>query len=102
MTFFDNFQDKIKALENELKGVNEGVACTGLITIGAIAAPIVTWLVLYFLNPYFVRGQYKKKRDNSKVLMWTVFITIIIWVIMYFYAQSNLESLGGVCMFPKL
>jgi len=58
-----------------------------LIAIG-IAVPIVIGGILFFVQPKFVQSQSqggKYVRSNTKVILWTTVMTLLIWAAIYGY-----------------
>jgi len=76
-----------RMVKQQASKLNEKERCIPVMLIAGIIVPIVIWLVLYFIQPEFVKVQEgsKKVRSNTKVFYWTVIVTVIIWVGMYLW-----------------
>lgn len=63
----------------------------------AAVIPILSWVLLYFLQPSFVMNKEGDEpvRSNSKVLSWTALISVLLWSGMYFYLSRK------SCPMPK-
>lgn len=56
--------------------------------IAAILLPILIFILLYFIQPSFVESKDDSgtiERDNRKVLMWTVGVSVVIWICLYLF-----------------
>jgi len=85
-----DFRDKVKQLEQELAKAQTSIATSSCISgtiILAVAAPIVSFLALYLIKPWFVdEDGGKSERSLKKVIMWTVVLTLITWGCIYGYS----------------
>lgn len=97
------YSERVRDLQSRLEGLT-GVTqakCFPTILVATILTPIIVWLVLYFLQPWFVR---KKEgsgttKDNSKVLVWTVIITAVIAAIVFGFSwYMNYDFVGQLCL----
>ena len=95
------FAESLKNLQDRLGELNaEGrVQCFPTALVCAIITPIVIWLILYFTQPYFVR-KYDRNgaslQDNSKVLIWTAVITVVLYAIAWgvaWFSGYNVSSI---------
>lgn len=73
-----NLQKKVE----DLAGVSQA-NCFPTVLVSAILTPVIVWVILYFLQPNFVRRQEGNAslQDNSKVLVYTIIITAIIYAV---------------------
>ncbi len=86
--FGKTYEDLKSHVEKARIGIESKEKCFPIMIIIGAVAPVLVWLVLYFLQPSFVQ---KKEgdvyvRNNTKVFYWTVLITLIIWVAMYLFS----------------
>ena len=87
-----DFQNRIDKLQDDLQtiSINENINinekstwCVSYEMMISIAAPIITLLVLYFWSPSFVMSD--GKLSWSKVLMYTVGVSVLVWGSVYLY-----------------
>jgi heme/copper-type cytochrome/quinol oxidase subunit 2 len=98
------FSEKVAELQGQINSASGKAAskekCIPTMLIAGIIAPILVWLVLYFLQPSFVQKKDGNKyvRDNTLVFYWTVFVTVIIWVSMYLFTYcQGYDSAAMLC-----
>lgn len=56
--------------------------------IVSILAPIIVFILLYVIQPSFVESEDDSgtiERDNRKVLLWTLGVSVIIWICLYLF-----------------
>lgn len=98
------FAEKVAELQEQISSVSEKATgkekCVPTMLIAGIVAPILVWILLYFLQPSFVQKKEGTKyvRDSTKVFYWTVLITVIIWVAMYLFSYcQGYQSAAMLC-----
>jgi len=85
------YEEYLKTLQKGIEDVGGRVtrkeACLPTMLIAGIAAPILIWLILYFVQPGFVSEKEgsKKVRSKTKIFYWTVLFTVLIWIGMYLW-----------------
>ncbi len=99
-----NFSQKIIDLQKQInaqsKNATKKEKCIPTMLIAGIIAPILIWVLLYFLRPSFVQKRDGNKyiRCGTKVFYWTVLITVAIWVTMYLVTFcSGYKSTAMLC-----
>ena len=67
--------------------------------IAAAVAPVLIFLVLFFLSPSFVQRKEGNKyvRDLGKVFMWVVILTLVVWGGMYLFSYCAGYEGSAVC-----
>ena len=75
------------------------LSCSPTMMVAAVAVPIVVVLLLYFFKPSFVQKKEggKLARDKSKIFMWTVGITLVLWGAMYGITYAGYGGSSVVC-----
>ena len=75
-------------------------SCTPTLLVIAILTPFLLWILLYMTQPAFVQKQegYRKVRDKYKIFVWTLFITIIVWIILFFVFKNTKGGLSFTCL----
>lgn len=56
--------------------------------IAAILSPIIIFILLYVIQPSFVESKDDSgtvERDNRKILLWTIGVSIVVWVSLYLF-----------------
>lgn len=98
------FSQKVSNLQRQISAASEKAAgkekCIPTMLIAGIVAPILVWVLLYFLQPSFVQKKEGTKyvRDNTKVFYWTVLVTVVIWVAMYLFTYcQGYDSAAMLC-----
>lgn len=85
------FARRVRELESHLASATEKVApgakCVPTMLIAGLVAPLLIFLVLFFLQPSFVQRKEGTKyaRDGKKVFYWTLGLTLAIWFAMYVF-----------------
>lgn len=99
-----SFKQKVDELQEQLNKASKSVSSKdkcipGTFIIGAIA-PIIIGTTLYFTQPSFVQKKEGTKyvKNNSKVICWTMVVTILIWISLYLFSYfKGSENLGQYC-----
>jgi len=96
------YREKIAHLRNELnkaEGLLGSEKCIPTMTIAAVVVPVLIFLVLFFLSPRFVQRKEGSKyiRCLKKVFLWTVILSIILWVTMYLYTYYKNYNGSLIC-----
>ena len=98
------FETKIRELQKSISKGKSKIArkerCIPTMLIAGIAAPILAWLLLYFIQPRFVQEKEGAKsiRSNTKVFYWTVLFTVLIWVGMYLWTWcQGFDKIAMLC-----
>lgn len=97
-----SYRDKIARLRGELGKAEELLGsekCIPTISIAAAAAPVLIFLMLFFLSPSFVQRKEGTKytRCLKRVFMWTVILSILVWTGMYLFSYCAGYSGTAVC-----
>jgi ABC-type glucose/galactose transport system permease subunit len=99
----DPFEEKYREMERVVDEVirqnNPNVkSCVPKLTIFAIAAPVLVFLLLYFFQPSIVKVKdgIKMVRSTKRVFLYTLGITLVIWALMYAYSYMKGHSLGSM------
>jgi hypothetical protein len=100
-----NFENKIKELQRQIDAVSGGPTtstpgtCFPTLTVIAVAIPIAVFLGLYFINPKLVQVKdgIKQVRSNTKVFLWTVVFTLILWAALYTYSYIRGHNGSSIC-----
>lgn len=87
MSLDRNIQELSRSLTKHRKTIAQKERCLPTMLIAGIIAPIIIWLVLYFIQPRFVQTKEGNKytRSNTKVFYWAALITVLVWVGMYLW-----------------
>ena len=100
------FAKKVQALEDSISNAQTKSlsveACLPTLVIIGIIAPLIVFLVLFFVAPRFVKKKdgIKSVRSSRKVFLGTVIATLLIWSGLYVYAyMSGGVGTGMVCSF---
>lgn len=86
-----DYRSKVKQLENELAKVKftpENETCVSNIWLVGAGAPVVIFLIIYFLNPSFVNSKNEKGQEEqsiTKVIIWTTVFSLLVWGGLYGY-----------------
>jgi hypothetical protein len=102
-----SLEEKAKALEQEIANLDKDVSskekCVSILILIAIAVPLVVWLFLYWLKPWFVIREENKGRviNKGKMLMWIVLISAVLWVGLYIFYCSTGSSWFNLCYNPS-
>lgn len=98
------FKERVAGLQKEITAVAGKAAgkekCIPTMLIAGIVAPILVWVLLFFLQPSFVQKKegVKYVRDNTKVFYWTVLVTVVIWIAMYLFTYcQGYEGAAMLC-----
>lgn len=95
-------QKRIDELSRLIRQKKEAISrkerCLPTMLIAGVVAPIIVWLLLYFIQPRFVQTKEGSKytRSNTKVFYWTILVTVIIWVGMYLWTWC--QGYGNISM----
>lgn len=84
VTTSPNFTSQVSQTDETSSGKSY-VFNTGTI-IWLIIIPIIVWMILYSLKPHFVTdlsGDKERTINTSKLLLWTIVISIILLVLIY-------------------
>lgn len=55
-----------------------------------IVVPIAVWLIIILLMPSFViSGSEENKLDQNSVILWTLIISIIIWILFFGFSRCK-------------
>lgn len=86
--------EKIQRALDEAKSKNPRNKCVPMTTVISIAAPILIFIILYFLQPSFVQKleDDEYSRSTPKVIGWTIFMSLIIWIGVYLYSYCKTPS----------
>ncbi len=80
------FEEKVNELQLEVEELDKRlVSCSkyaNYIFIGGILTPFILAFGLYMTNPKFIKTD--ENMDRKKIIKWTVMITFIIWLALYF------------------
>lgn len=97
------FAKKVSQLQEAIDGHTSQLAtkekCLPMVLMIAAAVPLVVFLVLYFLQPGFVKKKDggKSVRSGTKVFLWTLFVTVVAWVALYLYTWCKGYSGTMLC-----
>ena len=98
------YEELLKKLQEGIKNVGGKITskekCLPTMLIAGIAAPILIWLVLYFVQPRFVSEKEGNKHvlSKTKVFYWTVIFTILVWIAMYLWTWCRgLDKVAMLC-----
>ena len=97
-----SYREKVQQLQGELRkaeGILGSEKCIPTMAIAAAVAPVLIFLVLFFLSPSFVQRKEGSKyvRCLKKVFMWTVILTLVIWGGMYLFTYCQGWEATSVC-----
>lgn len=90
-----SYSDKIAELEKHVRRAGQRVSkkekCIPTMLIAGIVAPILLFLMFFFIQPSFVQKKEGQKyvRSNAKTFYWTIGVTVIIWIAMYFFTYAR-------------
>ena len=100
----DKYEGYLKKLQEGIEKIGGKVTrkekCLPTMLIAGIAAPVLIWLVLYFVQPRFVSEKEGNKhvRSNTKVFYWTVLFTVLIWISMYLWTWCRgFDKIAMLC-----
>ncbi len=100
----DKLQRKIDQLQSHIEKAScptgKSSKCMPVMLIGAAAIPVVAAAALYFISPSFVKTDdgMEKVLSKTKVLCWTIAITLLLWAVMYGYSfYGGVEKMGNLC-----
>ena len=88
----EKFEKTLNELTKSIEGVKKSASskekCFPTMIVLGVLAPILVWILLYFLQPSFVQKREGDEytRNSTKVFYWTVLITLIIWVALYLFS----------------
>ena len=81
-----SFQEKVNELQVEVEELDKRlVSCSkyaNYIFIGGMLTPFTIAFGLYMTNPKFIKTD--GDMDRKKIIKWTVMITFVIWLALYF------------------
>ena len=80
-------EDLEKHLEKERMSIVSKETCFPTMLILGVLAPIIIWVILFFIQPRFVQDKEgnRQVRSNTKVFYWTVIFTLLVWIGMYLW-----------------
>ena len=90
-----SYKQKVSELQGMVDAASKKTAskekCFPMMMAAGVAAPIIVWGTMFFLQPSFVQKKEggKSVRDNKKVFYWTALITVILWVAMYLFTYCR-------------
>jgi len=100
----ERFQKAIADLQGQLDACQAKVSlqdnCVSALIVIGVVTPIVLFLLLYFIQPRFVTSKQgdQEVRDKMKLFLWTVGVTLVVWIALYLYAYfNNYAGLPMVC-----
>lgn len=88
----NSFKETLDRIDKEITTQN---SCISTLTIIAIAAPFVVWILLYLVKPSFVKNELDEK-STKKMITWTIIFTVVIWAVLfgYSYFTGNVGTLA--------
>ncbi len=93
--------DKLQKLIEETSGsVSKKEKCLPMIYIIGAVVPFIIGMVLFFLQPSFVQSKSGSEyvRDNKKVTMWTVGLSIGVLLMLFLYSYcSGYKNMTKIC-----
>lgn len=102
MSTTSGYREKVQALQNELRKAESALGsekCIPTSYIAAAVAPVLIFLVLFFLSPSFVQRKEGSKyvRDMKRVFAWTTGLTVVLWIGMYLFTYCAGWEGTSVC-----
>lgn len=104
MSKSESFKKKVEDIQAQLDKIGQKASskekCIPTMMIAGVIAPLLIFIVLFFLKPSFVQKKNGKRyeRDNTKVFYWTVIVTAVVWLGMYMYTYcSNYQKGAMLC-----
>ena len=98
------YRDKVARLKRELDLLEQSSGdapekCIPTMYIAAGIAPVLVFLILWFLSPGFVQKKEGEKysRSTSKVFMWTLLSTAMLWIGMYVFTYCDSFVNTSIC-----
>ena len=96
------YRDKVQQLQGELHKAQDVLGsekCLPTMAIAAAAAPLLLFLIIFFLSPSFVQRKEGSKyiRCLKKVFMWTIILTLMVWAGMYLFTYCQGWEGTSIC-----